>query len=143
MDLVALTKALVNSPAGNFLTAFSPTARLLLDYVREHEDLIARAIPVIQAAAKEGPAAIDAVEKNAPELVAAVKTMLNASVNARSHFVSVQLDPALDRVKDVQVENVLRSMAGLPKMSFEAELAWMNRTAGSDPSRENSRAGGA
>jgi hypothetical protein len=139
MDLLTLA----NSGAADFLAAFSPTTRDLLSFVRKHEDLIRRVIPVVQAAAKEGPAVIDAVQKNAPELVAAVKEMIGASASARENFGSTQLDPAPEHEEGVQLENALRSIAGVPRMTAATERAWMDRTAGNDPSQENSRQGGA
>lgn len=129
MDLLALA----TGPLGSFVSSFSPGLRNLIEFAREHPDLLRKAIPVIQAASKEGPAVIDAVKKNAPELIEALKELINMGSSQRAPI------RAAARGDDLAMENVLRTMAGVPKLSPDLEREWMERAT---PPRDSQFGGG-
>lgn len=127
MDLLALA----DSPAATFIASFSPSLRDLLEFVRGHRELMEKSLPVIKAAAKEGPAVIDAVRKNAPELIEALKGLIAASASPRA-----PVRAAL--ASDLPMENALRTLAGVPRLSHGEEKAWIDRAS---PISEDSRSG--
>lgn len=116
MDLLALA----TGPLGSFVSSFSPGLRNLIDFAREHPDLLRKAIPVVRAAEKEGPAVIDAVRKSAPELIEALKELINMGASRRAPIRAAATD-------DLAMENALRTMAGVPRVPPDLERAWMDR----------------
>lgn len=116
MDLLALA----TGPLGSFVSSFSPGLRDLIEFARGHKDLLEKAIPVIKAASKEGPAVIDAVKKAAPELIEALKELINMGSSRRAPIRAAVVD-------DLVMENALRTMAGVPKVPADLEKQWMDR----------------
>lgn len=117
MDLLALA----TGPLGSFVSSFSPGLRDLIEFARGHKELLEKAIPVIKAASKEGPAVIDAVKKAAPELIEALKELINMGASQRAPI------RAAARGDDLAMENALRTMAGVPKVPADLEKQWMDR----------------
>ena len=60
-----------------------PEYATIIDFVKSHEDQLSALVPVIQASIKEGPGALAAAEKAAPELTQAIKSLIAASPVAR------------------------------------------------------------
>ena len=127
MDLLSLAE----SPAAAFIASFSPTARSLLEFARNHADTLRAVIPVIRAAASEGPAVIDAVRRTAPDTIETLKALIETFASPRAPIRAAV-------VSDVAMENSLRSLAGLPRMTPAQETAWLDRM---NPISQDSRSG--
>jgi hypothetical protein len=95
----------------------------LIDFLEAHEDQLQAAGPVIQAAAAEGPGALEAAEKAAPDLARAIKDFAGAIGSG---------DPADSKV---HAENITRHLVGAPALTPEQTQAWLN------PISEDSRSG--
>lgn len=95
--------------------------------------ILERAVPYLVAAAplviagiEEGPGAIAALEKAAPDLTSQIKALA-------SHIPSLGITP------DGHIENVARSLFGATRMTPEQEMAWMNAAT---PNVDDSKFGG-
>lgn len=123
MDLVTLA----TSPAAAFLAQFSPSIRPVLAWARDHEALLRKVQPVIAAARDEGVPAIHAVEAAAPQLVKALRDLIGAAGPAAPVHNAVAAPDA--EVKHAAMENLLRGMAGLDRMTPAEEAALMEKAA--------------
>lgn len=123
MDLVTLA----TSPAAAFLAQFSPSIRPVLAWAREHEQLLRKVQPVVVAAKKEGLPAIHAVEREAPELVKALRDLIGAASPSAPARNAVAAPDA--EVKHAAMENLLRGMSGLERMTPAEEAALMEKAA--------------
>ena len=83
----------------------------LISFLQQHEDQLIAAGPVIQAAATEGPNALAAAEKAAPDLANAVKDFVAASPVASP-------DP---KVNSLHAETITRHIVGAPPLTREQE----------------------
>jgi hypothetical protein len=83
----------------------------LIGFLTEHEDQLVTAAPIIQAAATEGPSALAAAEKAAPDLAAAIKKFVAASPAASA-------DP---KVSSLQAEKLTRHIVGAPPLTVDQE----------------------
>jgi hypothetical protein len=100
------------------------------DILVKHPTEAAALIPVL-ADLGEVPSALEAAEKAAPNLTAAIKTYVGATV--RGSRVSSPLG-------DKKAENLVRSLGGMGPMTPDQETLWMNRA---NPITDDSRNGGA
>lgn len=123
MDLVTLA----TSPAAAFLAQFSPSIRPVLAWARDHEALLRKVQPVVVAARSEGMPAIHAVEKAAPELVKALRDLIGAAAPSAPVHNAVAAPDA--EVKHAAMENLLRGMVGVAKMTPAEEAALMEKAA--------------
>ena|ERR1700679_880007 len=98
----------------------------LIGYLEAHEDQLEAAGPVIQAAATEGPGALAAAEKAAPDLARAIKAFVSTSPVASS-------DP---KVAAMHAENLTRRIVGSPVLTLDQQHVWLNPI--SDDSRSGS-----
>lgn len=89
----------------------------MIDFVVEHRVQLIALAPVIRAGITEGPGALAAAEKAAPELTEAIK-----------HFISVSpvaaVTPAITKI---QAENIMRRVVGSPIMTDSEQTEFMNR----------------
>ncbi len=116
MDLVDIA----NSNAAAFLASFSPSVKAALDFVRAHPDVVRKAIPIIQAAGREGPAVIDDVKRDAPELIQLLKGLIEEHASPAAPARAALTNPA-------SMENLLRTFASMPRMTTDEEKAWVDR----------------
>lgn len=72
MDILAL----LNSPLLGMISMLVPQAAPVINFVKSHGDIIAKAAPMVQAAINEGKPAFDAALQHAPQLANAVKSFL-------------------------------------------------------------------
>ena len=101
-----------------------PEYSSLIDFLEAHEDQLAAAGPVIQAAATEGPGALAAAEKAAPDLAAAIK-----------HFISVSpVASGNPKTASLHAENVTRQIVGVPVLTAAQQSAWLNPISNSSTS---------
>lgn len=113
---------------------YPPAAPVVLVITKALPWVIA-AGPVVKALVEEGVPAFEAAKEKAPKLAAAISELADVIPVSKSTVIS---PPAyVDRA--VHVENVARTLFGLPRMTFEQELEWMNKS--TPPS--DSRFGGA
>lgn len=104
------------------VTGLFGSTKQLHDLLVAHPQEAARVIPVIQNLG-EAPSALEAAEKAAPNLTAAIKAL----VGLPDH-VPEKVSPIPNMAK---AENVLRSIAGVGHMTPDQERLWMDHTAGS------------
>jgi hypothetical protein len=89
----------------------------IIDFVKSHEDQLAVLVPVIQDSIKEGPGALAAAEKAAPELTQAIK-----------HLVAVSpVASAVPRIAQIHAENVTRKIVGISPMSAIEETDYISQ----------------
>lgn len=122
-------KAVIDSPLLSLLGRFVPQAGLVINFVRAHEGVIVAAVPVAQAAVEEGASVFEAAKAKAPKFADAVTNL-------------IRLLPSANVVSnsEVHVENISRNLAGIPRLTPDEEMAWLDRAApGNDPSQENSK----
>jgi hypothetical protein len=89
----------------------------LIGFLETHEDQLVAVGPVIQEAATEGPGALAAAEKAAPDLAKAVKDFVAAAPIGT-------VTPAVARA---HAENITRQIVGAPKMTPEQEQNYIDR----------------
>lgn len=94
-----------------------PELATLIDTVIRYEPQIAGAIPVIEAAAKEGPAALAAAEKAAPGLAAAIRTYASNVTSNPNNVPKV-------------AENIARQIAGQPAVPNDMDDFWQKDVGG-------------
>lgn len=109
----------VLSGALGLISLIYPSAGPVVAVVEKAAPYIDAALPVVQAAIKEGPGAFAAVKDAAPELADAIKQLA-------AH---ISVSPAnLGGDADVVIENVTRALFGFKQMTPEQERAWMDST---------------
>lgn len=123
-----------DSYAAKFVASFSPTAKTVIDFVRENRPMLEKAIPVVVAARKEGPRVIDAVRREAPETIEALRGLIEEVASKRAPIRAAIADEAA-------MEDTLRLVAGVPGMTAEEKALFDATTPGNDPSQENSQRG--
>ena len=89
----------------------------LIGFLLNHEDELEAAGPVIQEAAKEGPNALAAAEKAAPDLAKAIKDFVAAS----------PVGSPVKSIASLHAENVTRQIVGAPKLTVRQEQEWIDR----------------
>jgi hypothetical protein len=99
------------------LSFLHPEYSGLISYLENHEDALVAVGPVIQAAATEGPGALAAAEKAAPDLARAITDFVAAAPIGT-------VTPAVARA---HAENVARQIVGAPKMTPEQEQSYIDR----------------
>ena len=97
-----------------------PEYASLIDFLLGHEAQLEAAGPVIQAAATEGPGALAAAEKAAPDLAKAIKDFIAASPVAS----------ASPQVASMHAENITRRIVGAPVLTPSQESDWLNSASG-------------
>lgn len=102
----------------------------LIGFLTDHEDQLAAVGPIIQAAATEGPGALAAAEKAAPDLAKAIKDFVAGSPNASSDPVHASM----------HAENITRTIVGAPVLTPSQEQTWLARS--TPPSVDDSKFGG-
>lgn len=114
-----------------------PNVAPFINLILDHEPELERLAPVLAAAAKEGPGAFAAAEKEAPELAQAIRNLAAAVPGeAATHEDSAA---TVDR----HAENITRHLVGLGPMDEDEEKALLDRaTPHNDPAEENSKFGG-
>lgn len=120
---------LLRSPLLGLISTFVPQAAPLINFIQAHQDTIARAAPVLQAAIDEGRPAFDAAVKQAPQLAAALQGFL------QKH--DIPGSPAGVPAPKVALENATRLLAGAGKLTPEQEKAM----AANDPISKDSKSG--
>ena len=111
-----------------FHPELGPLIKLAIQYEPEAEKII----PILQAAAKEGPGAFAAAEEHAPDLAEAIKNFVHAMPNA-----ATSTDHSNQILADAK-ENATRIIAGLGPKTAEDEKAWLDSKSPSDDSRTGS-----
>ena len=93
----------------------------LIAFIQQHQDQIAALGPVIQAAITEGPGALAAAEKAAPDLAKAIRD-----------FVAVSpMSSAVPKVSTIHAENVTRKIFGASPLSDTEQATWWANSTGS------------
>jgi hypothetical protein len=93
----------------------------LIGFLQQHEAQLEAAGPVIQAAATEGPGALAAAEKAAPDLAKAIKDFVAASPVASG---------GSPQVTAMHAENITRRIVGAPVLTPSQENDWLNSASG-------------
>ena len=88
----------------------------LIGFLTDHEDQLVAAGPVLEEAAKEGPGALAAAEKAAPDLAKAINDFVAAS----------PLSHTSPMVAKVHAENITRQIVGVNSMTPAEEQAWID-----------------
>jgi hypothetical protein len=102
------------------ISSLHPDYKPLVDFALSHEVELNRLAPVLKAAAKEGPGAFAAAQKQAPELAKAIHDLV-------SSMPIVANSPAESKaVIAVHSENVTRQLVGLPHFTPDEEKVWMD-----------------
>lgn len=91
-----------------------PEYKDLITFLEAHEDQLIAVGPLIQQAAKEGPGALAAAEKAAPDLAKAIR-----------NFIKATPDGANSTLAEYHAENVVRQITGSPTIS---PADWFNRS---------------
>jgi hypothetical protein len=91
--------------------ALHPEYSSLINFLLGHETELLAAVPVIQAAATEGPSALAAAEKAAPDLAAAIKKFVAASPAASAD----------QKVSSLHAEKLTRQLVGAPALTVDQE----------------------
>jgi hypothetical protein len=85
----------------------------LIDFVKSHEDTIAALAPVVTEAIKEGPGALAAADKAAPDLTKAVRD-----------FVATIPGTNVPQVANYHAENIVRKLVRAPAVSDTQHATW-------------------
>jgi hypothetical protein len=85
----------------------------LIDFVKSHEDTIIALAPVVTEAIKEGPGALAAADKAAPDLAKAIRT-----------FVATIPGTNVPQVADYHSENIVRKLVRAPAVSDDEHATW-------------------
>jgi hypothetical protein len=88
----------------------------LIGFLTTHEDQLVAAAPIIQAAATEGPGALAAAEKAAPELAAAIRGFVAAT----------PISPADPKVSSLHAEKLTRQIVGAPALTPNQEREFLS-----------------
>lgn len=96
--------------------SFHPEYAGFINTVLKYAPQIDKIGPVITAGIKEGPGALAAAEKQAPELAHAIR-----------EFVATASPATTGTVDAKHAENAAREMFGHPSMTPDEEKAWMDR----------------
>lgn len=122
MDNKELT-ALIEGLLGLVPMFYPPAAPVVLVITKALPWVIA-AGPVVKALVEEGMPAFEAAKARAPKLAEAISELADIIPVSKDTVVS---PPAyVDR--SVHIENVARTMFGIPHMTFEQELEWMDKS---------------
>lgn len=123
---------LLSSPLLGLVSHLAPQAAPIINFLQAHQDVIAKATPVVQAAINEGRPAFEAALKQAPQFANAVKGFL------QQH--DIPGSPPGVPANPVTLENVARMLAGSHKMSPTEEQQMMDRASplGQSDSRQGS-----
>lgn len=102
---------------------FHPELRTLIDVALKYENQIETLEPIIVAAAQEGPSALAAAEKAAPDLAKAIHDFVN-SIPAQAPNAQ-----EANRMLAVKKEAVTRSIFSSVPMSNQEQKSWLDRAA--------------
>jgi hypothetical protein len=97
--------------------ALHPEYSGLIGFLTDHETQLIAAGPLIQIAAKEGPGAFAAAEKEAPELAAAVRKFVAASP-------AVSSDP---KTANLHAEKLTRQIVGAAPLTPNQERQFLSQ----------------
>lgn len=131
-SIIDTVQAVADSPLMSLIGLISPRAATVVDIIRRYGPTIDAAQPVIKAAVEAGEPAFEKAVEVFPKIAVAVSSL--------THLLPVTSGSINLGSNGISAENVTRLLGGLPRMTFEEEMAWMNRmTPGNDPSQENSK----
>lgn len=129
MDNKELT-ALIEGLLGLVPVFYPPAAPVVLVITKALPWVIA-AGPVVKALVEEGMPAFEAAKAKAPKLAEAISELADIIPVSSQTMAS----PPAYADRTVHVENVARTVFGLPRMTLEQELAWMDKSVPPNDSR--------
>jgi hypothetical protein len=94
---------------------FNPEYAPVIDWVEKNPDKVHKLVVVGEAAIKDGRKVVDDVQRDAPDLIKAIRELVDASQAPQSN---AQLEK--------HVENSTRMAIGLPRMTPQEEQRWFS-----------------
>lgn len=116
--VVVTTANVIDSPLMGLLSIIVPQAAPIIAIMRQYAPAIAAVTPVVVTAVEQGKPAFDAAISQAPQIAKVFTQILD--------HLPVGASQALGSTHDAALENLTRNIVGLPRMSFDLEMKWMN-----------------